>query len=124
MEIIYEKDIECPICIEVLDIKDTMHVTTLECCNQKIHSVCLNRCMKSSNICPMCRRQLRSQHSPVITPTSQTIIPLVNPPPHEIIPIHNDTLRTRSTIRMKLMLYACGGVFTYFVYRFANSAHH
>ena len=49
-------DIECPICLEVID---KLYVTT-SCCNKQFHLSCLSKCSS----CPMCRGNLSSSSNP------------------------------------------------------------
>ena len=44
---------ECPICFE--EFENKKKIVTVDCCKQKIHLLCLMKCVDLNQSCPFCR---------------------------------------------------------------------
>jgi hypothetical protein len=58
---------ECPICL----LQNDLETITTECCKNKFHKECYNKCMEYKKECPLCRTPQKADH--IITMTEVEI---------------------------------------------------
>ena len=65
---------ECPICL----LQNDLDVITTDCCKNKFHKECYNKCMEYKKECPLCRTPQKVDHIITITEEGIPTCKLIN----------------------------------------------
>ena len=65
---------ECPICL----LQNDLETITTECCKNKFHKECYDKCMEYKKECPLCRTPQKVDHIITITEEGFPVCRIIN----------------------------------------------